>query len=204
MFVSGDYIYRVFDLDLTLDEPIDVTLLANEYTRLEEVYKRWRLSSHKPKDGENLRIFDTNEKPPFDVEAFKEYFRYTYYSICQILSMEPNPLMSVLPMILTAYVQTHDARSFNYVSQIVDHINHVLERIKNNPSEVHFRHYSMLMHMLLYVGQGIHLWTDNLRVMEYDRQGLRNHVQMWTTHVIIHLHHKFKSSSGQSSMIKEG
>lgn len=61
------------------------------------------------------------------------------------------------------------------------HINHGMERIKNNSEEIHFRHYSMLMHMLLYVGQGMNLWVDNLRVMEYDKKGLRKPVQIWTT-----------------------
>lgn len=40
LVVTRDYISRVFDLDLALDEPIDVTLIANEYTRLGEIYKR--------------------------------------------------------------------------------------------------------------------------------------------------------------------
>lgn len=71
--------------------------------------------------------------------------------------MEENPLMSVVPMISVADVQIHDAQSFDYVSQIVDHINPGLERMKNNPSEIHFRHYFVLMHMLLYVRQGMNL-----------------------------------------------
>lgn len=100
---------------------------------------------------------------------FEEYFKYTYYFVYQILGMEANPLMNVMPMILTVDFQTHDTRSFKYVSHIVDHINHGLENIKNNPSEINFRYYYVLMHMLLYIRQGMNLWTNNLRVMEYDR-----------------------------------
>lgn len=58
--ITRDFISRVFDLDLTLDQPIDVTLLGNEYSRLKDVYKRWRLLAHRPKDGNNLRIFEEN------------------------------------------------------------------------------------------------------------------------------------------------
>lgn len=61
-------------------------------------------------------MFNEDEEPPFDVELFEEYFRYTYFSICQILGMEASPLKNVVPMILAVDVQTHDAQPLDYVS----------------------------------------------------------------------------------------
>lgn len=36
--ITRDYMSRVFNLDLTLEQPIDVTLLTNEYSTLKDVY----------------------------------------------------------------------------------------------------------------------------------------------------------------------
>lgn len=85
----------------------------------------------------------------------------------------------MVPMVLAVDVKMHDARPFDYVSLMVDQINHGLEKIKANPNESNFRHYFVLVYMLLYVGKGMDMWTNNFRVNEYDRQGMRNLVQMW-------------------------
>lgn len=114
-------------------------------------------------------IFDENEEPLYDVDLFEEYFKYTYYSICQIMGIQTNPLMDVVHMILAMDMKIHDVWPFNYVSQMVDCINLGLERIKNNSDEIHFRHYFVLMHMLLYVRQELNLWVDNIRISEYDK-----------------------------------
>lgn len=39
LLITRDFMSRVFDLDITLDENIDPTLLANEYVRPKEIYK---------------------------------------------------------------------------------------------------------------------------------------------------------------------
>lgn len=59
--ITRDYMSRAFGLDLTLEQPIDITLLTNEHSRLKDMYKRWRLPTHRPRDGNNLRMFDENE-----------------------------------------------------------------------------------------------------------------------------------------------
>lgn len=37
------------------------------------------------------------------------------------------------------------------------------------------------MHMLLYAGQGLDMWTDGFKVNECDRHGMKKPIQMWTT-----------------------
>lgn len=118
--ISRDYMSRVFDLDLTLGQPIDITLLTNENARLKDVYKRLKLPTHRPRDGNDLRVFGEDEEPPYELDLFEEYFKYTYYSICQIMGIEAKILMDITPMVLATYVQMHDARPFDYVSMMVN------------------------------------------------------------------------------------
>lgn len=59
------------------------------------------LPIHKPKDGSSLRVFGGDEEPPYDVDLFHEYFKFTYYSICQIMGIEVGLLIEVEHMVLT-------------------------------------------------------------------------------------------------------
>lgn len=49
--ITRDFMSGVFDLDIILDQPIDPTILTNEYTRLTNKYKIWRLPIHRQKEG---------------------------------------------------------------------------------------------------------------------------------------------------------
>lgn len=176
--ITRDYASRIFDLYLTYDKLIDAVHLENEYSKLEVVYKRWRLPIHRPRKEDNLQIFEEDGKPPFSADQFEEYFKNTYYVICQVFGMEAKPFMDITPMVLVVDIQTLDARPFDYVSYIVDKIDHSLGAIKNKLNEVYFRHNSFLMHMFLHVGQIIGLWANDLRIQEYDRNGMRKPIQM--------------------------
>lgn len=109
---------------------------------------------HRPKNEQGqLKKNSSNENPPFNIDFFEEYFQYTYYSAGQVLVIEVPPLMSTTLMVLAVDIQRKDARSFDYANYLANALNQGLERIKKNSDCIDFKHYSLLMHLLLYEGQ---------------------------------------------------
>lgn len=75
-----------------------------------------------------------------------------------------SEFMSVGPMVITAEIQFHNARPFDYASHISRGIDLGLGAIKNGSPTIHFKNYSILMHMILYYGQELGIWLEELRI----------------------------------------
>lgn len=55
-------------------------------------------------------------------------------------------------------------------------MNHDLEKIKGDPNQIAFTHYSLFMHMLLFVGEETRLWGDDLPGHIYNKKGMKKPV----------------------------
>jgi len=96
------YIATVYQLDSSLDNKFRIRDLLTEYRNMSNDYKRWKLPLHRPRDENNkLRVFSRVEDPPYSIELFEDYFKSTYYSVCQILGVEASMFMEIVPMVLT-------------------------------------------------------------------------------------------------------
>lgn len=163
----------MFNLDWGFEKQIDIKKLTQEYFNLEEVYKRWRLPVHRPKVARSIVPFDKNDKAPYDVNLFHPLFKYTYYCAAQVLGIEAHPLMDIVAMVICVDLQSKDPRLFNFSTYLVDAISHGLEKFKGDVINMYFKYYSILMHMLLYVGQDKGLWPDELCIKAYAKIGVR-------------------------------
>lgn len=126
-----------------------------------------------------VTLFADTDKTPFDVNLFSPYFKFTYYCTAYVLGMEASPLMDIFAMAICANIQSKGPRTFDYAYYLACAINHGLAKLKGDRVNVNFRYYSHLMHMLLYIGQDIGLWTQGLSIWEYDRAGIHKPVQLW-------------------------
>lgn len=71
---------------------------------MDTIYKGWRLPLHKPKRDGNSVPLEDNDKPPFHIDLFEPYIKYTYFSMCQVLGMEAPEYMSIVPMVIATDV----------------------------------------------------------------------------------------------------
>lgn len=94
--------------------------------------------------------------------------------------MEVPNLMEIGPMVLASNIQMLEPRPCNYVEYVIDNI-HSSFVIFNDVEFSTFRHYSFLMHMVLYYGQLRGLWNENLKLNVRDTKGEERPVQMWTS-----------------------
>lgn len=100
MIITRDYIFMVFQLDASLEMKLRLRELL-EYCSMDTSYKRWKLPLHRPKGlGKQPMRFASNEKPPFFVELFEEYYQNTYYSAGQVLGIEASANVTIAPMVL--------------------------------------------------------------------------------------------------------
>lgn len=120
-----------------------------------------------------------DDKAPYDVNSFHPYFKYTYYYVAQVLGIKAHPLMDIADMVICANLQSKDPRFFDFSTYLVEVLIHGLEKLRGDDINVHFKHYSLLMHMLLYVGQDEGLWPEELCVKTYDNAEMRKLVQLW-------------------------
>lgn len=86
--------------------------------------------------------------------------------------------MNIALMVLAIDTQSKDPRGFDYASFIADKMNRGLEKIKGDPNQIAFTHYSLLMHMLLFVGEENNLWRDDLPRHMYNKKGMKKSVQL--------------------------
>jgi len=99
--VSKNVICEVFDLNDTYNTPIVHEALEKDYFKLDTTYKGWRLPLHRPRNEGSLVPFEEGDEPPFHVELFEPYLRYTYYSVGQVLGIEFLEFMSIVPMVIS-------------------------------------------------------------------------------------------------------
>lgn len=138
--------------------------LEKEFWRMDTTYKGWRFPLHRIKqDGKTVPL-DDGDGPPFHVDLFESYMRYTYFSVGQVLGMEVPEYMSIVPMVIAADIQCHNSRLFNYASFVSKELDLALAEIKNKSHVLHLRHYSLLMHLVLYFGQELGIWLEKMKV----------------------------------------
>lgn len=72
-----------------------------------------------------------------------------------------------------------EPRTYNYIEYVFDniHIDFVNFEDVEYPT---FKHYSLLMHMVLYFGKMRGLWGEGLNLNLRESNGEMKHVQMWT------------------------
>lgn len=97
----------MFNLDDTCDYPIVHEDVINEYWRMDTNHKGWRLPLHRPgKDGNLVTLVD-DDGPPFHVDLFEPYIKYTYYLAGQLVGTKAPKFMYIVPMVIAADVQCH-------------------------------------------------------------------------------------------------
>lgn len=126
---------------------------------------------HRPKKDGSLVPFDENDGPPFHVDLFEPYLKYTYFSVCQVLGTESPEFMSIVQMVIAANIQYHNARPFDYASYIFKGTDSRLMAIKNGSPVLHFKHYSIFMHIIMYFRQEIGMWPEELRIAQFEKEG---------------------------------
>lgn len=60
--------------------------------------------------------------------------------------------MYITLMVLVVDIQSEDPKEFDYATYIVNQMNHSFEKIKGDSRQIVFPYYSLLMYMLLFVG----------------------------------------------------
>jgi len=83
--------------------------------------------------------------------------------------------------VIAADIQCHNARPFDYATYVFKEIDSGLMVIKNNSPILHFEHYFLLMNMILYYGQEIVMWPEELGIKQLDKKGQPLPVQLWTS-----------------------
>lgn len=89
--------------------------------------------------------------------------------------------MSIEPMVVTPDIQNHNPKNFDYATLIHWMIDLALMAIKKNPFKIYFKHYSVLMHMILNYGHGKGIWPKELKIRQFDQGGKPLLVQLWTS-----------------------
>ena len=87
----------------------------------------------------------------------------TYQSCGQVGSIDVLDLMEIGPMVLASYLQMLEPRSYDNAKYLVDNIHTYLLNFKNINTSI-FRHYSLLIHMILYYGQMRDMCNKNLKL----------------------------------------
>lgn len=169
--MSKNALCEVFNLDNTYDDPIIHEDLEQEYWRMDTTYKGQRLPLHRPRNDGNLVPLEDGDGPPFHVDLFEPYMKYTYLSVGNVMGIEAPEFMSIRPMVIVADVQCQNPRPFDYASHICKEIESALTTIKNGAPIMYFKHYSIFMHMALYYGKELGLWPEELRITQYDKEG---------------------------------
>lgn len=85
--------------------------LLEEYRRLDTTYAQWRLPFHLLNPDVPLKI---KESPTFHVNIFKNYFKYTYYLVGQVLGLNTPYFMRIEFVVIVVDIQSHKAREFDY------------------------------------------------------------------------------------------
>lgn len=111
-------------------------------------------------DKEPLNIVDG---PPFSVKFFKTYLDMTYQSCGQVGGMEAPDLMEIGPMVFALNFQMLEPRPYDYVEYVVDNIHTSFINFEDVEYPT-FKHYSLLIHMVLYFGQMRGLWSEGFKL----------------------------------------
>lgn len=67
-------------------------------------------------------------------------------------------------MVVTGDVQSHNPKNFDYAALVHRLIDLALMLAKKNTSTLYLKHYSILMHMVLYYGYEKGIWSDEFKI----------------------------------------
>lgn len=125
---------------------------------------------------------------PFDCVDFEDYFKNTYYVECQFLHKEYDIKMDISLMTLEIDIQhKYQNRAWNYATYIVEHLHEDLMKLKDATLPLSYRHYSLLMHLLLWKSRKV--MRNYIRLREFDDMYNEFLVQMWTHIWDVHCPH---------------
>lgn len=101
---------------------------------------------------------------------FKKYLQYSYMACGQVGGVEAPDVANIGPLVLAADIQRHDPRAFYFASYLVNRLHEGFLNLKENPDK-HFKHYSLLMHIILFYGRFRGLWPEGLNVKIVGKNG---------------------------------
>lgn len=122
----------------------------------------------------------TENGPPFNINMFKTYLGMTYKSYGQVGGMGILDLMEIGPMVLVYDVQMLEPRPYDYTKYVVDNVHSCCVNF-NDVDFPTFKHYSLLMHIILYYGRLRNLWHENLKLNVQATNEEENPIQIWTS-----------------------
>lgn len=128
---------------------------------------------------ENGRLTE-EDGPPYDMTIFKKYLQYTYMACGQVGGVEAPDVANIGPLVLAAEVERHEPRVFDFASYLVDRLHEGFLNLKDNPDK-YFKHYSLLMHIVLFYGKLRGLWPEELNVNTLGKDGKEQPVQLWVS-----------------------
>lgn len=94
--------------------PLSFIDLEGEYTQIDTTHTVWKLAIHKTEKG---RIME-EDGPPFEINLFRQYLQYTYWACNQVCGEEVPDIARIGPLVLTADIQMHDSRPFDYATYL--------------------------------------------------------------------------------------
>lgn len=89
--------------------------------------------------------------------------------------------MRVESLIIVEDIQSLKAKEFDYAIFVAGQLETGLVAIQRDPSRIHFPHYSLLTHMVLFYGQELGLWPEEMKIRQCDNDEKPHPVQLWTS-----------------------
>lgn len=114
-------------------------------------------------------IFLPKDVEPFECEEFVNYFKNTYYFLNQVLAQSFEMRIATNLLVMTMDIQAHNWNiSFVYVTYVAKQMHENFISLKKGILPLHFPHYSLLMHMLLF--EGDYGWKRKLKLRLRDNE----------------------------------
>lgn len=150
--------------------------LEEEYLRKDTTYIDWKLAIHKAQLGK----LTEEDGPPFSIDLFRHYLKYTYMSCKQVGGVEVPNLASIGTLVLASNIQMYEPRPFNYATYLVEKLHEGFLNPRDNQNPI-FKFYSLLMHLIMFYGHISGLWLEDLKLNTRNREGEKQPAQMWTS-----------------------
>lgn len=161
--LNRDQICKVFQLDPNAQLPIDLGVLRREYERNRDSYRvRW-LPCFRPRGSRReLQRFGKGDLETFAYDIVDPYFQKTYFSLLQIFGMDSKIHIPITLMVLAVDIQSRDVnRPYDFVRYATNQLHKSLYAIKKDFfGAMHFRQYSLLLHLILYGGTSMATTTS--------------------------------------------
>lgn len=142
----------VFMLDERKSWPLNVDELSGKFKSHDRIY-RSRVPAFRPthliRDEKALTLMD---QPPYSIYLFVSYLNDTYFSLCQVLGLDAKLIIPNWMLVLCMDIQRGDHdRDFDCESLLSNKLHDTICQFRVGPS-MHFKNYSILMHILSFDG----------------------------------------------------